>query len=214
MSRENDLTIEVYEKYGHKYLERNAVDIKNNPKAKADDERQAKLFERYMEDMPPEATIFEVGSASGRDAKTLMRLGYRNIIVSDVADFFIEHLMKEGFSPIKFNLITDEFPGKYDVILCWAVLVHFTKPEAIAAMRKMYEALNSGGKLILGVKYKAGHEEEWEDYQGRIGAKRYFTYWDKEELAETLKDIGFEEISIEQHGGARSCWLNCCARRA
>lgn len=213
MSRENDVTIEVYEKYGQNYLRRNATAMKDDPKAKIDDEWQAKLFEEYTKDLPLDAKIFEVGSGSGRDAKTLRRLGFRNVVVSDVADFFIEHLMKEGLSPIKFNLISDEFPTEYDAIVCWAVLVHFTKPEAVDAMRKMYNALRPGGKLMLGVKHKAGHEEEWEDYQGRIGAKRYFTYWDREELTKVLEEIGFGEISIEQRGGARSCWLNCCAKK-
>ena len=137
MSKENEQTIEVYEQYGQKYLDRNSADIINNSKAKRDDERQIELFKNYTQGFSSEATIFEVGSASGRDARTLMRLGFHNITVSDVAEFFIDYLKKNGFSPIKFNLITDDFPSKYDIILCWAVLVHFKKDEAIKSIKKL-----------------------------------------------------------------------------
>lgn len=211
MSRENELTIEVYEKYGDKYLARNMTDLENNPKAKRDNEKQARLLEKYTQGLPPNAPIFEVGAGSGRDAKTLIDLGFRNVMVSDAANFFIRHLSEIGLSPIKFNLITDEFPGKYAVIICWAVLVHFTKPEALAAIRKMHDALNPGGRLLLSVKHKDKHDEGWDDYQNRIGAKRYFTYWDQDVLERALREVGFAQVSIEQQGGARACWLNCCA---
>ena len=45
-----------------------------------------------MEGLPRDAKIFEVGSASGRDAKYLHSLGYNNITVSDVADYFFEKI--------------------------------------------------------------------------------------------------------------------------
>ena len=73
--------------------------------------------------------------------------------------------------------------------------------------------MNKDGAFIFCVKHKEGHEEEWADYQGRIGAKRFFTYWNKDELHDVLSETGFKVISIEQHGGARACWLNCCAKK-
>ena len=213
MSEENARTVAVYEEFGEKYLARNAAELESNPRARADDEWQAALLAKYTDGLAREAKIFEVGSASGRDAKTLAKLEFKNVTVSDVADFFVEHLRKEGFAPLKFNLITDEFPEEYDAIICWAVLVHFRKDEAVVAMRKIHAALKPGGRFILSVKYKAGHEEEWGDYHNYIGAKRYFAFWGREELLETLTEIGFKELSVEQRGGARACWLNCCVEK-
>ena len=213
MSIENDKTIEIYEKFGDRYLARNAEALKNNPRAKDDDEWQRKLIAGFVDGLSKDAKIFEVGSASGRDAKFIRKLGYKNIVVSDAADYFLPLLEEDGFSPIKFNLIKDEFKDKYDFILCWAVLVHFTKKEAKEAIEKMFAALNDGGRIALCVKHKEGHEEEWEDFRGMIGAKRFFSYWNKEELENFMKKSGFKNVTIHQRGGARACWLECYAEK-
>ena len=213
MSKENAETIEVYEKFGDKYLERNRTALINDQQAQKDDIRQKELIKSFVDGLPKDAKIFEVGSAGGRDAKFIRDLGYTNITVSDVANYFLKQLKKEGFDPVKFNLIEDEFSDKYDFILCWAVLVHFTKDEAVSAIRKMYEALNDGGRIALCVKHKEGHTEDWSDFQGQIGAKRYFSYWNQDELEECIKELGFKNIKIWQYGGARACWIQCYAEK-
>ena len=116
MSKENEKTIEVYEEFGGKYLERNEEAIKNNPRAKKDDERRKELLKTYMEGLPRDAKIFEVGSAGGVDAIYLHSLGYNNITVSDVADYFLKRLESEGLTPERFNLRKDDFAAKYDFI--------------------------------------------------------------------------------------------------
>ena len=108
MSRENEITIEVYERFGDKYLERrNLRDGKN-------DRRQEELLKTYVKGLPKNAKIFEVGSAGGKDAKYLRSLGYENIIVSDVVNYFLGMLESEGFAPIRFNLIEDDFKETTD----------------------------------------------------------------------------------------------------
>lgn len=211
MSKENEQTIEVYEQFGANYLARNADAVKENPAAKKDNERHVAQLKGFVEELPKDAKIFEVGSAGGRDAKLLRSLGYTNVTTSDVPEFFLNILKDEGFSPIKFDLIKDEFPDQYDFIYCWAVLVHFKKNEAIAAINKMFGALNDGGKIALSVKHKEGWEEEWKDQD--VGAKRFFSYWTEEELRECIEKAGFKEIEIEQYGGARACWLECSAKK-
>ena len=209
MSTENDKTIKVYEKFGQNYLNRNKKDAETDPHYK---ERRRLYMEKITKDLPRSAKIFEVGSASGNEVKILKSLGFTNITPSDVADFFINHLRNEGFSPIKFNLITDEFPDSYDFIRCSAVLVHFKKDEARASIEKMLSALNPGGICSFSVKLKEGHKEEWK-YDRDIGAKRYFSYWNKDELEEFVKSCGFVDIDIEQQGGIRACWLICTVKK-
>ena len=209
MSTENDETIEVYEKFGQNYLDRNKKDSEADPHYL---ERRRFYLENTTKDLPKDAKIFEVGSASGNEIKILESLGFTNITPSDIADFFIDHLRNEGFSPIKFNLITDEFPDSYDFIRCSAVLVHFKKDEAKAAIKKMFAALNPGGICSFSVKLKEGHGEEWK-YDKDIGAKRYFSYWGKDELEDFAKGCGFVDIDIEQQGGIRACWLTCTAKK-
>lgn len=213
MSRENDQTIEVYERFGDRYLERNQNDINNDPKARDNDDKHILQLKEYLKGLPKDAKIFEVGSAGGRDAKLFQSLGYKNIVVSDVANRFLKLLKEEGFSPIYFNLITDNFLEKYDFIYCWAVLVHFTKNEAKVAIKKMFEALENYGRLALCVQYRDGVKEDWVDRDGKIGAKRYFSYWTKDELYECMVGAGFRKVIIEAHEGTKSCWLRCYAEK-
>ena len=163
--------------------------------------------------LPKDAKIFEIGSAGGRDAKYIQSLGYTNLITSDIVDYFLRRLQLAGLSPQKFNLIADDFADSYDFILCWAVLVHLTKDEVKAAINKMYRALNNRGRIALCVKHKEGREEEWTDFQNLLGAKRYFSYWDRDEIADYLRSAGFKNVDVEQYGGARACWLDCYAEK-
>ena len=94
MSKENEETIEVYEKFGDKYLVRDKNELNVNEQALKDDARQKKVIAGYVAGLPDDAEIFEVGSAGGRDAKYLRSLGYKNITVSDVAGFFLDELKK------------------------------------------------------------------------------------------------------------------------
>lgn len=214
MSKENEQTIEVYEKFGDKYLDRNIEDIKNNQRAKINNKRHIKQLKKYLDGLPKDSKIFEVGSAGGRDVRAIQTFGYTNITVSDVANYFLELLRKEGFSPVRFNLITDDFLEKYDFIYCWAVLVHFTKSEAKQAIKKMFEALNDNGRIALCVQSRDGYEEAWMDRDGRIGAKRYFSYWTKNELQDYMREVGFKNIEIESNIGTKSHWLECCAEKS
>ena len=208
MSKENELTIEVYEKFGDKYLDRNTEDVKNNQRARINNDRHMRQLEKYLYGLSKDSKIFEIGSASGRDAKLIRALGYTNITVSDVANYFLKLLRKEGFSPIRFNLITDDFSEKYDFIYCWAVLVHFTKNEAKQAIKKMFETLNNNGRIALCVQSRDGYEEAWMDRDGKIGAKRYFSYWTKNELQDYMREVGFKNIEIESNIGTKSHWLH------
>ena len=75
MGKENEKTIGVYEKFGDRYLSRNEDDVKNNIKAKNNNDRHVRQLKKYLDGVPRNAKIFEVGSASGRDAKIIQSFG-------------------------------------------------------------------------------------------------------------------------------------------
>lgn len=198
MSRENDETIKTYEQYAEQYLARNTTE-------EADKLRREMLKER-LESLLKGAKIFEVGSAGGDDARFIKSLGFENVTASDVAEPFLDKMRKNGLSPIKFDLVRDNFPDKYDLIYCWAVLMHFTKEEAKDALKKIYEALSEGGRLLTCLKMAEAKTEEWTQFQGERGAKVYFSYWSEEELRGFLKEVGFRKIDIWGYGNWLDCW--------
>ena len=201
MSQENTKTIEVYEKCAERYLGRSTV-------GKIEKIKQ-EMLKNCLADLPKEAKIFEVGSASGNDAIFFRSLGYQNITVSDVVKPFLKKLEEEGFSPLRFNIIKDSFPDKYVFIYCWAVLMHLTKDEAKSAIKKIYNALNNDGMLLTCVKTTETEKEKWSDFENSKGEKVYFSFWSENELEQYLKEIGFRAIKIWKYND----WIDCLAKK-
>lgn len=211
MSDQNNQTLGVYAKHAELYEQDTLADFTANPKKS---ERITKNHHAFLKqslgNVHKEGKLFEIGSGYGRDAAYIRSLGYK-IQTSDAVDSFIDRLRKESFEPIKFNLITDEFIGKYDYILANAVLVHFTKDEVRAAIKKVYDALERNGIFAFSLKQRMGGGE---DYKTDIaGEKRYFSYWDVGEIDKVVEKIGFEIISVKQLGGIRACWLDIIVKK-
>ena len=115
-------------------------------------------------------------------------------------------MRKKGLNPLKFNILTDEFPGQYDAIYSWRTLVHLTEDDTKLALRKVYQALKPGGRYIFNILNTTGHnnlDEEWVDFDSdyHLGEKRYFKYWQKATLLNLLQSIGFVPKRLEIGGG-------------
>ena len=84
------------------------------------------------------------------------------------------------------------FREEFELVWASASILHLNKVEAKQVMTKCYNALKPGGLFYISVKAK--QNEEFSDRE------RYFSYYEKDELAEMLKDVGFTE---------KSFWYNC-----
>ncbi|MBP5633997.1 methyltransferase domain-containing protein [Candidatus Saccharibacteria bacterium] len=188
MSTQNQKTLEAYDKAAVNYL--NGV--------KQFGEKEEKwtqgVIEAAFSDIPKGGKVFEVGSANGNIAKRIQKLGL-NVTVSDVADGFLSAIKKNGFKPIKFNLLKDSFPDKYNAIICWKVFVHFTEEDVREALTKCYEALESGGICVFSVidRLCKDKDSEWADFSGiyHIGVERFFNYYSEKEMATIVERTPF-----------------------
>lgn len=203
MSIKNEKTINSYEKYAKEYVNQKNADSNDNII-----KQKHAMLSNCLKGVPKSGRLFEIGSGSGEDAAYIQSLGYSNLIVSDVADSFINILRKKGFSPIKFNLLKNDFPEKYDFIHCWAVLMHFTKKEAGESIKKIYNSLIDGGKVLFCVKTSKDKAEEWKRLSEKDG-EIYFSFWSKDELELFLNQVGFKKIEIWGYGD----WIDCLAER-
>jgi SAM-dependent methyltransferase len=208
---QNDQTLDVYAKHADLYEQDTLADFNDNPE-KAEQIRASHhaFLSQSLETVPKDGKLFEVGSGYGRDAVFIRSLGY-DIQVSDAVDSFVERLKREGFNPTKFNLITDEFTDKYNYILANAVLVHFTKSDVEAAIKKIHDALEPDGIFAFSLKQRAGGGEDWKT--DIAGEKRYFSYWDIGEIEKIVERLGFEVLFAKQVGGIRACWLDIIAKK-
>ena len=187
MSIENEKTINSYEKYAKEYVNQKNADS-NDDVIK----QKHAMLSNCLKGVPKSGRLFEIGSGSGEDAAYIQSLGYSNLTVSDAADSFINILRKKGFSPIKFNLLKDDF----------------TKKEAGESIKKIYNSLIDGGKVLFCVKTSKDKAEGWKRLSEKDG-EIYFSFWSKDELELFLNQVGFKKIEIWGYGD----WIDCLAER-
>jgi predicted TPR repeat methyltransferase len=148
--------------------------------------------------------ILELGSAFGRDAAYMQSRGYV-VRCTDAVPQFVTLLKERGFDAHLCNALTDELGHGYGLVFANAVLLHFTGEEVGLVLRKIEAGLQEGGLLAFSV--KRGDGEAWSDE--KLGAPRYFRYWQADALQELLESVGFRTIFLQQDAS----WILVIARK-
>lgn len=205
MSKENDITVEIYKKKANIYLkttiEHDNIDL---DKAKAKREKLEQFIKNNIEILPKGSKILEIGSGDGTNAKYIEKLGY-NVTASDIAEDFINATNSKGIKTIQFNVLKDKIKEKYSAIFCWRVFVHFTQNDLENTFQKIYNMLNNNGLFIFNVMNREikNVEDEWIDFPNEyhMGAKRYYRYFSKNEINEIINKIGYHTYHFHTEGG-------------
>lgn len=212
MSEENRKTLAVYDKTAKIYLSNSLAHDALDPERAKEKSMALKVFlGKTFSPLVENAKIFEIGSADGETAKYLQRINF-DVTASDVADDFIAAAASKGVKTVRFNALTDKFPGKYDGILAWRVLVHFTPDDVAKLLRKAYAALNDYGRFAFNVINRDTRDTdcEWADFPGeyQMGAERFFYYYRETQMRELIAKTGFRIIDFHKEGGKnRDKWL-------
>ncbi|MFA6391684.1 MAG: class I SAM-dependent methyltransferase [Patescibacteria group bacterium] len=173
--------IKVYSKLGIKYLD----DIENYcPK---------EIFD-FMDMLPKNSRVLEIGCAGGRDAKIFINHGYTYTGIDLVQKFIIEarrRVPKGHFK--KMSILELKFPDRYfDAIWANAVLLHLDKKDVPKSINNMYRVLKPKGKIHIRV--KKGSETANIKEKLSAGQSRLFTFFHKKELERYVKAGGFKII--------------------
>ena len=205
MSKQNDKTLEAYEKTAKQYLENSIThDELDLEKAKRKRAKLNDFIKRSFETLPVGARVFEIGSADGENAKYLESLGY-DVTASDIATDFRKALKKRGLKVVQFNALEDAFSQSYHGIFCWRVFVHFTPEDALAVLRKTYEALELGGRFIFNVMNRETRsvDSEWVDFLGEyhMGVDRFYNYFRESEIRSLIAQTKYRIIDFHMEGG-------------
>jgi len=190
MTASNRETLRSYEGRVQEYIEGTAQTVTGAVKDWID----AALF-----DLPATAGLVELGSAFGRDAAYIASKGFE-IECTDAVPAFVSQLQARGFEARQFNALSDDLDDRYDLILANAVMLHFDRSEFAFVLNKLARSLKSGGRFAFSL--KRGRGESWSSE--KIGAPRYFCYWERENLEPLLRDAGFAGWTVEQALTARS----------
>ncbi|HSE29201.1 MAG TPA: methyltransferase domain-containing protein [Candidatus Saccharimonadales bacterium] len=182
MTNSNSKTIQSYEDHVQDYIDGTPQEISGQIKIWIDES---------LSNLNKDAKIIEFGSANGRDANYIKSLGYE-IQCTDATQAFVDLLKTKGFNATSLNIITDDLDGPYDLIFAQAVLLHFTREEVKLVLEKVFKSLKPGGRFAFTL--KQGEGEEWTNK--KLGAPRFFCYWNQEQIEGYLNEVGFENIKI------------------
>lgn len=197
MNDTNELTIAAYEKHINEYTSGSPQVVDGHVK---------KWIDASLSNVAKNAQILEIGSGTGKDADYIESLGY-TLERTDATRAFVDLLISKGHAARVFNAITDDILDKYDLIFADAVLLHFTPEETRAVIRKISNALQDEGKFVFSL--KQGKGEELTDY--KLGATRYFCFWQQDTISQVLRECGFDSVHItvaeDYRGTSKPAWL-------
>lgn len=197
MSEANKRTIEAYDNGVQGYIDGTGVESRDDQK-----EWLGSVFTLISKD----ASILEIGSASGRDARYLTQLGYK-VDVTDATPGFVDYMNQNGYAASKLDIV-DEVPAMhYDMVLALAVFLHFTDEDLNKALGHVCECLNDGG--IFTFTLKRGMGEEWGNT--KLGGERYYNYKEREDVEKMLDAAGLTIVDDLSHED--DAWLYIVARK-
>lgn len=202
MSEANRKTLHSYEQHAAEYVAGTTSEVNGASKD---------WIDAALLDLPATARLVEIGSAFGRDAAYIAARGFQ-VECTDAAESFVVELQKRGFAARRFDVLAERLEPGADLILANAVLHHFGREDFVTILGQLGAALQPGGRLAFSL--KRGPGEEWSD--AKLGAPRFFCYWEPEQLPPLLRAAGFASWTIDtaKTGRAHADWLYVIARRS
>jgi cyclopropane fatty-acyl-phospholipid synthase-like methyltransferase len=147
--------------------------------------------ELLLKNLEKNSKLLEIGCGSGRDASFMVKNNY-DVMAIDGSKNMIEEakklhpeLAKKLFHKTLPNEL--EFNTKFDGVYSIATLMHLSKNDLEKTILKIYDLLNSNGKLLMSVSlFRDDIDENGFDKKGR-----FFLVLSFEEWISLLENIGF-----------------------
>jgi 2-polyprenyl-3-methyl-5-hydroxy-6-metoxy-1,4-benzoquinol methylase len=163
------------------------------------------IHQRFLDHLPPGATILDLGCGSGRDAKAFIEAGFDVKAVDGAEECckLAQTLIGRPVDCLLFDQLEED--SQFDGIWACASLLHVPFAELPDIFKRIIKALKSGGRFYASFKYG--------DFEGMRGG-RYFTDLNEERLAKLMEKVaGMVIVETFVTGDAREGredekWLN------
>lgn len=181
----NDITVATYQNNFQKYKDSTALEVTGELKD---------WIDSFIACLPEHAHIFELGSATGRDARYIASHGH-HVTCTDVIPEALIQLQGEGFETMLYDfrdVPEERLHNKYDGYIADAVLLHAPQHIFEQALRYMHIMLKKGGVAMIVLKDGMGQEMTID----KLGTPRYFKYQNEESLRTAFAKMPFEILEI------------------
>lgn len=152
-------------------------------------------LETFMSRLPQHGRVLELGTGSGRHAKTMIERGFDVDPTDGSAELAIEAAKLLG-RPVKIMLFEElNAEAAYDGVWASASLLHVPVEALTLVLRRVHRAMVRGGHFFAS--YKAG------DGAGRDTLGRYYNYPTSSALERHyLEAANWEHLTITQSSGS------------
>lgn len=154
--------------------------------------------------------ILDIGSGPGRDGVILRDSGLE-VICLDASEAMVKLTKQKGLQSVLADFNNIPFAdGSFDGVWAYTSLIHVPKTELPNSLSEAVRVLKDRGVFGLGV---IEGETEGYSYSSGIWLPRYFSFYNKEEIENLLKDSGLEIFYFEQFKPKSRNYLNFLARK-
>lgn len=171
-----------------------------------------KALEQFIKLLPVHAKVLDIGSGGGRDSRFLFGCGL-NVQGIDFSEKMVEGAKKIqpaiDYQVMDFEHL-DFSAAEFDGIWADASLHHIPKAKLPDVLVKIYEILKKEGLFFIKVKHGQSDSIRENEKFGKV-LKRYFAYYESDELVNFLSSAGFTVLDAKVTTGGE--WLDVFAKK-
>ena len=175
--------------------------------------RRPPLLAKWIQRLPADARLLDLGCGGGQDAGDLDRRGYRVMGVDRTSALLSEGRRRyRSLSLVRADFRFLPFQAKsFDGLWAGASLMHLPKPDARRTLADLYRLVRPGGLFAATVTHGVKSSLVTDGWV----PGRYFARWRKDELARAVRRAGWNilELKIITNRERKGRWVNLLAQK-
>lgn len=169
------------------------------------------LYVPFLQEIPDGGRILDAGSGSGRDSAYFFRNGYEVVSIDASNEMVAATSRLTGQRAFLMRFDEISFDTEFDGIWACASLLHVSRQDLPATLKKLAKALKAGGVCYLSFKYGDGERIEGGRFFSDMNETLFHALVATQPELESLRVWITDDVRNDRRGRQR--WLNGIVRR-